>query len=554
MATTNTPEKIVVLGYGWVGQANALALRRMGYEVAYYDVITPRYHYSDTYYALYEQVRALEKPLDIDSPDTWYIVCIGDRVSMDGVQDISLIENALQSLVPAQGKIILRSTVLPNLLSGLRFDVYVPEFLHELYAVDECLNPYYFIIGQRSPGSLPSFLKEWQKRAQRIFIGSPEEASHIKYLSNIWNAVRIAFVNEFGNSIAIPESNADREHIEKIIDFFFEKKNYLRYGKTFGGHCLPKDLRAYTRLIETSHPSPILRATLASNAEHQKIVDRLPLPEWFSGWDYETFGTHLFSSIEKKWRRLNELPFIRHIRSFLKPIAARVMQYLFPTNALDTNKRLWNTLATKNPFYYAHSDTKSRQKVDEFELRETGVKDYEQYISEDNNLRTSLQNNTGTTCLEIGCGVGRITEQLAKQCSHVTAVDISPIMLSIAKKRLSNVPNITFLETEGNRLPVQDNSVGIVFSSDTFNHLPSPVIISDYLKEVQRILVPEGMAKIQLRTGQAVYRWRWFYGVSLTPDEVRTLVETTRLTLVDLTIENNKSLWITVKKNNTSSV
>ena len=35
-----------------------------------------------------------------------------------------------------KGKIIIRSTILPNLLVTLQFDFYVPEFLHEIRAVE----------------------------------------------------------------------------------------------------------------------------------------------------------------------------------------------------------------------------------------------------------------------------------------------------------------------------------------------------------------------------------------------------------------------------------
>ena len=38
-------EKIVIVGFGWVGQANALALNQMGYEVFYYDIADPKQLY-----------------------------------------------------------------------------------------------------------------------------------------------------------------------------------------------------------------------------------------------------------------------------------------------------------------------------------------------------------------------------------------------------------------------------------------------------------------------------------------------------------------------------
>jgi len=101
-------EKTVVVGFGWVGQANALALARMGFEVAYFDVVTPPHHYTDRYGLLYEKIKPLGSLLEIDGPNTWYVVCIGDRVSEEGVQDISLIEKVLESLKTSRGKIVLR--------------------------------------------------------------------------------------------------------------------------------------------------------------------------------------------------------------------------------------------------------------------------------------------------------------------------------------------------------------------------------------------------------------------------------------------------------------
>ena len=44
--------------------------------------------------------------------------------------------------------------------------------------------------------------------------------------------------------------------------------------------------------------------------------------------------------------------------------------------------------------------------------------------------------------LDYGCGIGRVTEQLATHAAEVVAVDISPGMLSAARTRLSGVGNV----------------------------------------------------------------------------------------------------------------
>src|SRR3990167_9915550 len=104
---------MVVGGFGWVGQAKALALTAMGYGVSYFDIGSPERHYGK-YAELYDSVTRLDSILQTDSPETCYIVCVGDRVSEDGVQDIGAIRSALDSLKGANGVIVLRSTVLPD--------------------------------------------------------------------------------------------------------------------------------------------------------------------------------------------------------------------------------------------------------------------------------------------------------------------------------------------------------------------------------------------------------------------------------------------------------
>ena len=280
-------EKVVVVGFGWVGQANALALSNFGYDVYYYDVQKPELRYADTHEEHYDRITPLSDVTEMDSSDTWYMVCVGDKVSFEGEQDISAIKKALESLKNVKGGIILRSTILPGHLEKLNFHYYVPEFLHERKAVEECMSPQYFILGHRGDISRePSFFTQWKTNASKIYIGTPEEASYIKYLSNIWNALRISFVNEFGNVISYPEDKEKLADIEKIIDFFFERKAYMRYGRSYSGHCLPKDTHAFlTWYKKRGKNVPLIEGAHLSNNYHKTIETKYPyLPEWFSEW------------------------------------------------------------------------------------------------------------------------------------------------------------------------------------------------------------------------------------------------------------------------------
>jgi len=249
-------EKVNIIGYGFVGQAVGIGLKRLGYNVTAYDIVQKE--------NIYKQNDFKEIPLIAgeELPDSGiHIVCIADKVLPDGRQEIGHIAKILDRLW-GKGTLILRTTTLPKLLSGLKFDFYWVEFLHERTAIEEFLNPEVVVVGRRDSQKFP-----FEKKFNPVYYCSPEEASHIKYLSNIWNAMRIAFVNEFGDNLI--DENVKKE---KVLDFFFKKEKYLKWGNAFGGHCLPKDTQAYLK----EHPNLLfLFATCRANEIHQKRCPNL---------------------------------------------------------------------------------------------------------------------------------------------------------------------------------------------------------------------------------------------------------------------------------------
>lgn len=307
-------EKIVVVGFGWVGQANALALVMDDYTVSYYDIGQTTRHYTE-YLNFYDKITKLDKLTSADSEDTYYIICVGDRVDEQGNQDISNIEKTLESLKSAKGVVVLRSTIIPSYLKDLDFDIYLPEFLHEKAAVRECINPQYVPVGKKNKNTkTPSFIELWIKRSFKYIECTPEEASHIKYLSNLWNALRIAFTNEFGTSLELPVDEAAIGRIDNVLNFIFDNQPYLKYGKAYNGHCLPKDSRAYAKWMEDNGKSvPILRNMVVSNDQHLAIESKYPhLKQWFSNWPEQTGSGWVALHILKQ----------SILRNFLSPIEA----------------------------------------------------------------------------------------------------------------------------------------------------------------------------------------------------------------------------------------
>lgn len=99
--------------------------------------------------------------------------------------------------------------------------------------------------------------------------------------------------------------------------------------------------------------------------------------------------------------------------------------------------------------------------------------------------------------LEIGPGGGRWTAELVRIAGRLTLIDLSEPAIAICKERYKYYDNIAYHVGNGSSLsPVEDRSVDLVFSWGVFVHIEKS-IISDYLKEIARVLKPTGRAFIQ---------------------------------------------------------
>lgn len=106
------------------------------------------------------------------------------------------------------------------------------------------------------------------------------------------------------------------------------------------------------------------------------------------------------------------------------------------------------------------------------------------------------------TCLEIGCGAGRITRQLAEEFKEVRALDVSEAMIAYARVRIPN-GNVRFILADGFRLPLPDGSIDAVFSTHVFQHFDSLDDAGEYFREIFRVMKGGGSLIIHL----PIYRW-----------------------------------------------
>ncbi|HEU5400561.1 MAG TPA: class I SAM-dependent methyltransferase [Terriglobales bacterium] len=92
-----------------------------------------------------------------------------------------------------------------------------------------------------------------------------------------------------------------------------------------------------------------------------------------------------------------------------------------------------------------------------------------------------------TSCVEIGCGAGRITMHLQQIFRRVEAVDVSEGMLALAAKVCDPV-RVHLHRADGRTIPLPDNSVTAAFSVIVFQHLNAEQDGECYLREIHRVL------------------------------------------------------------------
>src|SRR3954471_23400578 len=98
----------------------------------------------------------------------------------------------------------------------------------------------------------------------------------------------------------------------------------------------------------------------------------------------------------------------------------------------------------------------------------------------------------GGTCVEVGCGPGRMTRFLAERFDRVVAVDVSPEMLALAERAVT-AANVELLAVSGSSLDgVADGVADTLVCYLVLQHLPTRAVASAYLREFARVLAPGG--------------------------------------------------------------
>jgi len=305
--------KLSILGLGYVGTVTSACFARDGHEVVGVDINPQKVALlNDGKSPIVEEkigdmvmegVRRGRLHATTDVHDAIMhtdlsLICVGTPSNGNGSLSLHSVVSACRSLAQVLRHkkeyhlIVLRSTVLPGTVNrmiiplleqesgkklcngfGLCFN---PEFLREGTSVKDFYAPPFTVIGARERSTAERAQELYKDLKAPVYLTSIETAEIVKYASNAYHALKIAFANEIG---AYCKTLGIDSH--EVMDIFSTdtKLNistaYLKPGFAFGGSCLPKDLRAilYEAKIHDVQ-LPVLQAILPSNELHlQRAVD-----------------------------------------------------------------------------------------------------------------------------------------------------------------------------------------------------------------------------------------------------------------------------------------
>jgi GDP-mannose 6-dehydrogenase len=217
------------------------------------------------------------------------LVCVGTPSQENGNLDLKFVETVCREIGAAlkvkdgHHTVVMRSTMLPGSMlqtvlptlesasgktAGADFGVAInPEFLREGSAVFDYQNPPKTVIGcsDEETGDIVAGL--YRHLPGDIVLTDLKTAEMVKYVDNVWHALKVGFANEVGN--VAKKLGVDGHRVMEI--FCLDRKlnlspYYLKPGFAFGGSCLPKDLRAFNYKARTLDLTlPILESIIPSN-------------------------------------------------------------------------------------------------------------------------------------------------------------------------------------------------------------------------------------------------------------------------------------------------
>jgi GDP-mannose 6-dehydrogenase len=296
---------ISIVGLGYVGTVSAACLAGAGHHVWGVDINADKVRIIDAgrspivenglseKIALGRQTGLLRATVDIGEAlreTDLCFVAVATPSRPNGQIDPAHLFRACDQIALALAKlgrkqiVVIRSSVLPSIFDDCRtiFEATAPglvelcanpEFLREGTAIRDFEEPPFTILGTETEAAEAKLRSLYSEQSAPVFVLEPKAALMVKYASNAFHSLKVAFANEIAAVCQHAEVDA-----EAVMDVFCSdtklniSRRYLMPGFAFGGSCLPKDVRAILHAGKSLDLNlPLIAGILSSN---EQVIER----------------------------------------------------------------------------------------------------------------------------------------------------------------------------------------------------------------------------------------------------------------------------------------
>ena len=302
---------VTVIGLGFVGLTTALGLAEIGHRVYGYetnaikmkylmngniDIFEPhleqklRQHLGKTFH-LNEEFKKM-----ISTSDCIFI-CVGSPCKDNGEVDLQQVKDAVIQVLDAlpcdkkHRTLVVKSTVPPGTCSTVISPLieakgfngsYIglasnPEFLREGMCWADFMNPSRIVIGSADTKDAELLKQIYEPIKAPVHLLSTSGAEFSKYLSNVMLATMISFSNEMAYAAKCFGDVDIVKSFEALHDDYMLKNSgissYIYPGCGYGGYCLPKDIKAFTKALSMVGYNSTLLETVSNI--NDSVIGRL---------------------------------------------------------------------------------------------------------------------------------------------------------------------------------------------------------------------------------------------------------------------------------------
>jgi UDPglucose 6-dehydrogenase len=273
---------ISIIGAGYVGLVSAVGFAELGHKVNLLEIATAKLNALE-----HDEMPIMEPGLAelwkrhhaegrislTNNPirgllgAKFVFIDVGTPSARSGKPDLRALRGAVRSIAEtASGPLIVvvKSTVpagTAHLVSeilarhgrnGYSFPVVSnPEFQREGAAVFDFFHPSRIVVGSTDTAAAEAVAGLYQSIEAPLIFCDNRTAEMSKYVSNVFLATRISFINEM--ALLCDEYDVDIVKIAKIMEMDPRfGSGYLNAGLGWGGSCLPKDVKGLIHMAKKS--------------------------------------------------------------------------------------------------------------------------------------------------------------------------------------------------------------------------------------------------------------------------------------------------------------